>query len=477
MSERKIISAIRKRGRAATVGDVAAATTLPITITESTLQRMLDVFRGQLQVTESGELLYYFPDGFVDRTNGFRARVRRGLRKIVRAIAKGAAFLFKIWVVVMLVGYFVLFVALLVAAVVASIAASAAGRSGDSRSRGRGGGFGMFYLTTRLVQTAFYLLIYSGRSKRRTKRARPLHKSVFAYVFGDEDPNEKWNEEAKRTIIAHIRASRGVITPLEVSYLTGLDYSEAQHMINSMLREFDGQPGVTEEGSLYYEFPRLMQSTSKTDSFGRPGTPKKHIIPFSGNERKINRWIGFFNSFNLVLGGYFLYFSLAETLLASRFAYLYVIVRVLIEKVIRDSSNLVFIGLGIVPVAFSALFFFVTLLRRARDRRKNMAIRRHNRTRKLMRHIIDRPTKIEPGAIRFDSEEEVADPDRHTSGVLAGLEGVGDVAVDSINGDAIYAFAEIDRIERDIASFRQSIDTSKYDVGNVVFDSGDKIDK
>ena len=477
MSERKIISKLKKAGRASTIADIAAATTLPLRVTETTLKRMLDTYRGQLQVTESGELLYYFPDGFIDRRRGFRARIRRGLSKVVGGIAKGAAFLFKIWIVVMLVGYFVLFIALLVAAVVASIAASAAGRSGDTRSRGRGGGFGMFYLTTRLVQTAFYLLIYSGGSKRKAKRARPLHKSVFAYVFGDEDPNSNWSEEAKRTVIAHIRASRGITTALEVSYLTGLDYPEAQHMMNSMLLEFDGQPGVTDEGSLYYEFPRLMQSTSSSESFGRPGTPKKHLIPFNGNERKINRWIGFLNGFNLVFGGYFLIFSLTETILTSRIAYLYLIVRVLIENVMRDSSTLVFVGLGIVPIVFSILFFAVTSLRRIRDRRKNKAIKRHNRTRKLMRQVIDRPSKIDLAAIRFEADERVADSRSHASAILAGLEGVGDVAVDSIGGETVYAFAEIDRIERDIASFRQSIDTSKYDVGGVIFDSGREIEK
>ena len=479
MSERKIISKLKKTGRASTVGDIAGATTLPIGVVESNLQRMLDTYRGQLQVTESGELLYYFPDGFVDRTRGLRARIRRSFGKAVHAIAKAASFLFKIWIVVMLVGYFVLFIALLVAAVVASIAASAAGRSSESRSRGRGGGFGMFYLTTRLVQTAFYLLIYSGRSKRRTKRARPLHMSVFAYVFGDEDPNTVWHEEAKRTVIAHIRASRGIITALEVAYLTGLDYPEAQHMINSMLREFDGQPGVTDEGSLYYEFPRLMQSASvsTTDSFGRPGTPKKHVIPFNGNERKINRWIGFFNGFNLVFGGYFLFFSLTGTLVSSRIAYLYLIVRALIENLIRDSSALVFVGLGIVPIVFSALFFLVTASRRFRDRKKNKGIRRHNRTRKLMRHIVDRPSKIQPALISFEPDESIADAERHTSTILAGLESVGDVAVDMTSREPVYAFAEIDRIERDIARHRQSIDISKYEIGGVVFDSGAKIEK
>ena len=62
------------------------------------------------------------------RLRAFRSAVLEKLHP--RGGHRVLSFLFKIWIVAMLVGYFVAFVALGVLAIVASVAASAAGRGG-----------------------------------------------------------------------------------------------------------------------------------------------------------------------------------------------------------------------------------------------------------------------------------------------------------------------------------------------------------
>ena len=52
-----------------------------------------------------------------------------------------------------------------------------------------------------------------------------------------------------------------MITLDELIKLTGKSPSDANAMINEMLREYDGVPQVTEEGTIYYQFPALMTTT------------------------------------------------------------------------------------------------------------------------------------------------------------------------------------------------------------------------
>ncbi len=476
--ERKVMSALKNSDRAATVADVVAATSLPIREVESTLKRMLDEYRGALRVTETGELLYYFPQGFRSASTGFLPRLKRAARRAGGAVLRTARFLFKIWIVVMLVGYFALFLALLVAAVVASTAASVAGRGNDSRSRGRGGGFGLFYLSTRLLQTFFFLWVYSSPGKTRKRRGRPLHQSVFAYVFGEGDPNREWEENARKAIIRHIQRHRGIVTTYEVASMTGLPLAESQAMIHRMLREYDGDPGVTDDGTLYYAFPGLMaRSETEIDrARSHNGAPKKQLMPFNRNPKKLNRWIGFFNGFNLIFGAYFLTFAnvaiprVGEPAGIGSFA---LIVRQLLSF-IPNPVLFMFYGLGVVPIVFSVLFFCTTATRRYRERARNRAARNDNFRRRVFASVVDRPERLRLDSIVPTNDDERADePDRIRDEVVVELQTLGDVTIsEEPNGALLYDFTELGRSQRDIASFRESINPRDFDIGSVIYDSG-----
>ncbi|MBT3275013.1 MAG: hypothetical protein HN368_17795, partial [Spirochaetales bacterium] len=369
-------STLQKSSRESSVADLVSRTGLPNYQVDQTLRTMLDENRGRLKATDSGELLYYFPEGFRNFKTGMKVRVARLLRRGVRSLTRAATYLFKMWIMVMLVGYFILFVVLLIAALIASIAGSAASQ-GNSRSRSRGGGFGTFFLTTRLLQLFVSLWFYSdggrGRSgnrnwrrdfRTRGRNGRPLHQSVFAFVFGGEDPDKDRENYLKRTAIRFIQENKGVIAIDELIRLTGKTPEDANIMINDMLREYEGSPAVTEEGTVYYQFGSLM-ATTRSEFSAIPFTANRlEMKPFNDNPQKTNRWIAFFNGFNILFGTFFLYFSLnppiglpIETL--GVLPRLYMIIGGFLSR-LGDPTGFLLVGLGIIPVIFSLVFFAVT---------------------------------------------------------------------------------------------------------------------
>ncbi|GAF76134.1 unnamed protein product, partial [marine sediment metagenome] len=282
----KLVKALKKEHHESTIADLMAASGLPKYQVEQSIKLMSDEYRGHLKVTESGEILYYFPHGMKNRVQGFVPRAKRFFRKFFQVSARVLSFLFKIWIMVMLVGYFFLFIAILVLAIVASIAVSVASKG---RRTSAGGGIFSFYLVMRVFQLFAWILLTSGtgsyRHPYRRGRGRALHKSVFAYVFGEENFNSDWDEREKRHILSFIRGRKGVLTLEELMVMTGKTTEETQALMNQLLIEYEGEPSVTEGGTLVYLFPELLKSRLESLKSARQ-TPllnpeKKSLIPFS----------------------------------------------------------------------------------------------------------------------------------------------------------------------------------------------------
>jgi hypothetical protein len=67
---------------------------------------------------------------------------------------------FKVWIMVMLVGYFLLFMAIAILALVASVAVSVSGSSNDRNDR-RGNGMGGLILATHVFDLIIRIWFYS----------------------------------------------------------------------------------------------------------------------------------------------------------------------------------------------------------------------------------------------------------------------------------------------------------------------------
>ncbi len=477
----RLVDALRRRREGATVADLIAATGLPAVQVQQGIREVADEYGGHLRVTESGEILYHFPQGLRSRSRGPAAALRRTVAAAARTAGRVLAWAFKAWITVMLVGYFVLFVAIVVLAALASIAMSAAGRNEDRR----GGGAFSFYLAARLFETFLWIWFARGPHGGR-RRGRPLRRSVFAYVFGEPDPNADWQQTERKAIVQFLRSHKGLITAEELMALTGASPSEAQARLNRLLVELEGEPEVTEEGTIVYRFENLLRS--RPEELGRDArrpAAVRRLVPFNLNERSRNAWITVFNLANAGFGAYFTAQAIARPepivrviqgvpRLELDFAALYHFVTAGAEALGSPAPEvLVLVALGIVPLAFSLLFFLVPLVRRLRERAANEAARMENLRRLVYSRVLADPTLVDPRDIRPTRPEETPRaPEAAVERILEELAAArGGEPVQGPDGSWMWRFPELERERRDLKAARIATDARRYDIGETVFDS------
>jgi hypothetical protein len=489
-----LVDVFRRRKGEATTADLVALTGLPKSQVEAEVKAVSDEYGARLRVTESGEILYSFPSGMRSRYRGFGPRAVRAWKAFRKGLAKVAAVAFKVWIVVMLVGYFVLFIALAVLAMLASVAISASGNSRDSRSSGRGGGLGGMFITGQLLNTIFRIWFYSelfmtpeqraARAGRRRER-RPLYKAIYSFVFGDGDPDAGWDTVEKKAFVAFVQANKGLVTMPEFMALTGLGPLEAEAGINRYLYEFEGSPEVTEGGTIYYFFPSLLRRKDKSDrSFGS-SVPMRRIAPFSSNDRKANATFCVFNGVNLLFGSYFFYeagapHALLQTIYSGQYATklvtvggldgFYYFTHQLLGKLAGMAHPAAFLGfaLGLVPLAFSLFFYAIPAIRARRLAARNERAREENMRRVAYRTVLDSPIPVRPESLPL--REDVARPRKGHAAAKA-LSELAAWSGAEPEADGSYSFAEIARGKAEAAKARAAVDEKAYELGGVAFDS------
>lgn len=475
-----IVAAFKKRRGEAAPADIVAFTGLPKPQVDAELPAVADEFGGRLKVTESGEILYSFPGGFRSRYRGFGP----GMRRFLRAAGKGAVavgtFLFKAWIMVMLVGYFALFVALVVLALLASVAANASDKNGKSRSRGGG-----LALTGRLVDLFVRIWFYNevfkspgqrryeaGTRARTKENRRPLNKAVFSFVFGEDDPNADHDAVEKRAFVALARAKKGVVLLEEFMAVTGLSPEAADAAVNRYLYEFEGSPEVSDDGTVYFHFPKLLLR-ARADDAGAADSPLKRLRPFSANAKKANAWYAAINGVNLAFGSYFLYCSLNAAALSQRpvtgGTYLFWFVASLFSEFAANPLGIIAIGLGVVPLVFSALFWLIPALRAGAVARENERIKRQNLNRTLYAAAIASPSVVRvPDAASLPAVARPSDASapRKALESLAAYE-----RAEPLDGGA-WRMVDLERKVADAERVRQDVRSEDYRLGGIAFDSG-----
>lgn len=481
----QLVRVLKRRNNESTIADLVASSGLPKFQVEQAVKVVLDEYRGHLRATESGELIYYFPHGMTNQVEGFIPGLKRAFAGFLKSLGRVLAFLFKIWIMVMLVGYFLLFLAIFLAAVVASIAVSAGGRGRSSSRSSKGGAF---YLVIKLFELFariwFYGQIIKGPSAR--KRGRPLHKAVFAFVFGEPDVNKDFETNEKKYIISFIQSHKGAVTLEEFMSMTGKDSYEANELINRYLLEYEGEPRVTDNGAIVYFFPELLRTAETVEamrevSLGTP--PRKRPVPFNYNKQSKNRWIGFFNGFNIFFGAYFSYYALFEpnlpfmvgNKLIVDFALVYRFLNDFLQGLADNPPALVFIALGIVPLSFSFFFYLIPIIRNARRKGENEAIKRENLRKRIYRTIRANPLAVDTATMRgADEEERPKNMPRFIEDEVKRFAASKQADVEArADGTYTYSITELDREIKDVEVFRNSVRLSDYAVGKKIFDSGE----
>jgi hypothetical protein len=488
----RLVDVFRKRRGEATTADLVALTGLPTSQVETEIKAVSDEYGARLRVTDSGEILYSFPAGMKSRYRGFGPSLRRGWKAFRKVAAKVATFVFKIWTVVMLVGYFVLFLALALLALLASVAVSMSGNSRDSRSSD--GGIGGLFLAGNLLDTIVRIWFYSelfmtpeernARSYRRRER-KPLYKAIYSFLFGDGDPDAGWDTVEKKAFVAFVQTHKGIIAMPEFMAITGLGSLEAEERINRFLYEFGGSPEVTEGGTIYYSFPSLMRRKDRADRTFGNSVPMRRLALFSSNPKKANRTFCVFNAVNLLFGSYFFVEATGtHTVLAQiyggRYADklvtvggwdgFYYFTHQLFGKLVGMAHPAPFlaIALGIVPLTFSLFFYAIPAIRARRLTARNERARTENLRRVAYRTVLDAQAPVRPESIIVYDDAARPKDGRAAERVLTELAAWSGAEPGT---DGSFHFDEIARGKAEVAKAREAVDLASYDLGGVSFDS------
>ena len=339
-----ILAALRRLKGKGTVGDVVADSGLASNDVRVGLKTLLESHRGHLEVSDSGELLYEFDPQVIERgTEPFLARAKSAASSF---LTKG----FKAWIVVMLVVYFAVFVVLVIAALLASQRGNSSRGGGWSRGGRHGGHMPNLWFWYWIWGPRWRIgRPYYGHRWERTLDKEdkvPFYKKVFAFVFGPDRPKAT-QKQLDRGKLRLIRARNGVITTAELVEHTGASFEDAEDEMGRLLGAYDGEAAVSPDGELVYAFPGVMSTAHDRRSIRSPNPAwlrLEYPEELTGNTVGANAAVAAMNAFTLTAAATSPWFIFPRLGIGGPAA---------------------FIGLVLVPVVFSVLFFGGPLVRMA----------------------------------------------------------------------------------------------------------------
>ncbi|MDR0302021.1 MAG: hypothetical protein LBI04_06900 [Treponema sp.] len=478
---KKIINTLKRKKNGVTTADICAATALPLPAVRELLPKAADEYAGELQVTQSGEILYSFPNGFTSRYRGFNAGFKKAAKILSGAFKAVLVFLFKAWIVIMLIGYFALFLALALAGVVLSVVVQS--KSSDRGRRGARLTPGLFQILWRIWFVQEITRPRYGRYPnvpvtQNKEKGRPMHKAVFSFVFGEGDPNKGFEDMENKAVISYIQANRGVISLAEYMAFSGKDSAQANEAILSFCSKYGGSPEVTEEGTLVFRFDDLLLRAN-TGGFSELSPPVKRLKTFSFNKKSMNGWFIAINAVNLLFGSYFLYNAVNSGLLVTDIqyqaaSYLYGFTHIIMSFFTQNPHTLISIALGVVPVVFSILFWLIPAIRKHMENKENESIKLSNFKKLGFTKIWTNPNNVKiadliPQTAECRPQNSVAAADR----VIKDLGAISSPQVDAgENGKLCYSFKDLEKEKIALAGYRNSLDPKRAEVGSTVFDTG-----
>ncbi len=423
----------------------------------------------RMQVTDLGELIYDF-EGLVRR--GSKTLGER-LKEIVGLLWKAFTYLFKVWIMVMLVGYFVAFVILLLVVAIASM-------RGDDQDRGFNMNSGAFLLIIRVLSEFFFWKTITGdltyqrdRHGYRYRQYKPVASdlfkskskgktkkfiiSVFDYVFGPHRA-EIHPLENQREVATYIREKKGIITIEEVRALAGWKGKRADEFFTEMITGFDGDIKVSDKGVIYGEFIDFLsgKQTGKSTDIVFYWDEFEPEYSLNGNSTERNMIITGMNLFVLLM---------SYGVLSNR-------IQIFAENALTSQ-----IFFGVIPFTYSSLFFLIplvrTLINRMREKQRHL-----NNVRKRLMKVIYQDTDAEMPLTSLEQElnssREITDKvDQESIKQLMSDEvhdWKGDLFVDD-KAALIYDFTLLRESQMEVKHLRKNRQSS-VTTGQVVFDTG-----
>jgi hypothetical protein len=266
-----IIRTVEQLGYRVTVGDVATQAGLNVAEAGQGLLALAADAGGHLQVAESGDIVYQFPQNFkaILRNKYFQIQLQEWWQKVWGIIFYLIRISFGI--------FLVLSIALITITIFIIITAANSDRDSDNRGGSfSGGGFFFFPDLFWYFSPNYYNDNRYQQRRYETRQASDLNffEAVFSFLFGDGNPNAKLEERRWQEIAAVIRTQRGAVVAEQIApYLDDIGPAYKQEYEDYMLPvliRFNGQPKVSSEGQIVYYFPELQIRASKK---GRQSIP------------------------------------------------------------------------------------------------------------------------------------------------------------------------------------------------------------
>ncbi|MFM7370851.1 MAG: hypothetical protein ACKO2Z_24275, partial [Sphaerospermopsis kisseleviana] len=256
-----IMRSVEQLGYRVTVGDVASQAGLNVAEANQGLLALASDAGGHLQVAETGDIVYQFPQNFrtILRNKYLQLRLQEWWKKIWGVLF----YLIRISFGILLIAS----IALITITIIIILTAANSDRDGDNRSSSSGG-FNFFFFPDLFW---YFSPDYYGEERRRERRENSefnFLESVFSFLFGDGNPNAKLEERRWREIGIVIRNNQGAVVAEQIApYLDNLGEKYQQEYEDYMLPvlvRFNGKPQVSPEGQMVYYFPELqVQATKK----------------------------------------------------------------------------------------------------------------------------------------------------------------------------------------------------------------------
>jgi hypothetical protein len=262
-TQETITKAIEHLDYRVTVGDVAAEAGLPLHEAQQGLLALASDVQAHLQVSEAGEIAYVFPKNIrgILFSKSWRLRLKALWEKIWRILFYLIRISFGILLILSLV--------LIVVAITILVVAASSARQDDNNRGGSSdfGGGGMVFLPRIWFGPNWFWMFDFNYGQRRPPSQRRdsemnFLEAVFSFLFGDGDPNADLEDRRWQSIASVIRANGGVVVAEQVSPFLGelgAGWSkEFEDYMVPVLSRFNGQPQVSPEGGIVYQFPELQ---------------------------------------------------------------------------------------------------------------------------------------------------------------------------------------------------------------------------
>lgn len=329
------------------------------------MDALLTRYVCRLQVSDQGDLIYHFGDTL--RRRGEKTAAERW-QELLDWLWRIFTVIYKAWIAVTLVVYFILFLVIVIVVLVAlSTQQSGDGRRRRGTAMQLGGLFDLFFAIFRwrtITGTVDYRQDRDGYRYRHyeprpavlNNRKKSFIASVYDFVFGPPrvaiDPLTN-----EREVAAYLLHNKGVVVASELSALAGWTFPQADTFLADCAVRYQGELQVSDNAVLYGRFDDIMRGVGEveTGAITYYWDEYEPEYEWTGNSSAHNVAIILMNGFNLCMAIVVMSGGLAAIAASGRPG--------TSLGFLAANETLVSVLLGWLPLVFSLLFFLIPLAR------------------------------------------------------------------------------------------------------------------